>query len=201
MSPFEQDGVFFVSVWFCARHRMSISRHVSEHRRTVLLASTFTRLQPIRFVYLQSRKGVITTVKMRNVRSCSYPEHLETHMATAELNSGFMPTEINGRGDSLRWPRYTLYPLNLALTSPTSGGRSVGIVRLQTTGHRVWHGTNIQWKLKKVIVILLFVFLFNCIETNKYRNTRILSFLFASLHKLFVTLLLAVLIWPCKRKQ
>jgi hypothetical protein len=38
-------------------------------------------------------------------------------------------TEINGRGDSLRWPRDTLYPLNWALTSPTRGGRSVGIVR------------------------------------------------------------------------
>jgi hypothetical protein len=31
--------------------------------------------------------------------------------------------------DSLRWPRDTLYPLKWALTSPTSGGRSVGIVR------------------------------------------------------------------------
>jgi hypothetical protein len=41
-------------------------------------------------------------------------------------------TEINGRGDPLRWPRDTLYPLKLALTSPTSGGRSVGIVRLGT---------------------------------------------------------------------
>jgi hypothetical protein len=39
---------------------------------------------------------------------------------------------INGRGDSLRWPRDTLYPLKLALTSPTSGGRSVGIVRWRT---------------------------------------------------------------------
>jgi hypothetical protein len=35
-------------------------------------------------------------------------------------------TEINGRGESLRWPRNTLYLLKLALTSPTSGGRSVG---------------------------------------------------------------------------
>jgi hypothetical protein len=32
-------------------------------------------------------------------------------------------------GDSLRWSRGTLYPLKLALTSPTSGGRPVGIVR------------------------------------------------------------------------
>jgi hypothetical protein len=38
-----------------------------------------------------------------------------------------------GRGDPLRWPRETLYPQKLALTSPTSGGRSVGIVRLRAT--------------------------------------------------------------------
>jgi hypothetical protein len=32
----------------------------------------------------------------------------------------------------MRWPHNTLYPQRLALTSPTSGGRSVGIVRLRT---------------------------------------------------------------------
>jgi hypothetical protein len=37
-----------------------------------------------------------------------------------------------GRGDPLRWPRDTLYPQKLAFSSPTSGGRSVGIVRLLT---------------------------------------------------------------------
>jgi hypothetical protein len=36
-----------------------------------------------------------------------------------------------GRGDPLRWPRDTLYPQTFALTSPTCGGRSVGIVRLR----------------------------------------------------------------------
>jgi hypothetical protein len=34
---------------------------------------------------------------------------------------------------ALRWPRETLYALNLALTSPTSGGRSVSIVRVSPT--------------------------------------------------------------------
>jgi hypothetical protein len=37
-----------------------------------------------------------------------------------------------GRGDPLRWPRDILYPQKMALTSPTCGGRSVGIVRLRT---------------------------------------------------------------------
>jgi hypothetical protein len=34
-------------------------------------------------------------------------------------------TKINGRGNPLRWPRDTLYQQKLALTSSTSGGRSV----------------------------------------------------------------------------
>jgi hypothetical protein len=40
-----------------------------------------------------------------------------------------------GSGDPLRWPRDILYPQKLALTSPTNGGRSVGIVssRAQAT--------------------------------------------------------------------
>jgi hypothetical protein len=33
------------------------------------------------------------------------------------------------RMDPSRWPRGTLYPQKLAITSPTSGGRSVGIFR------------------------------------------------------------------------
>jgi hypothetical protein len=37
-----------------------------------------------------------------------------------------------GRRDLSRWPRGTLYPQKLALISPTSGGRSVDIVRLRT---------------------------------------------------------------------
>jgi hypothetical protein len=40
-------------------------------------------------------------------------------------------------GDPLRWPHDFLYPQKLALTSPTSGGRSVGIVRLRTKNHGV----------------------------------------------------------------
>jgi hypothetical protein len=37
-----------------------------------------------------------------------------------------------GRMDLSRWPRGTLYPQKLALTSPTSNRRSVGIVRSRT---------------------------------------------------------------------
>jgi hypothetical protein len=38
----------------------------------------------------------------------------------------------NGRRDPSRRPRGTLYPQTSAITSPTSGGRSVGIVRSLT---------------------------------------------------------------------
>jgi hypothetical protein len=37
-----------------------------------------------------------------------------------------------GRGNPLRRQRDTLYPQKLALTSPTSGGCSIGIVRSRT---------------------------------------------------------------------
>jgi hypothetical protein len=37
-----------------------------------------------------------------------------------------------GRGDSLRRPRDILYPQRLAITSPTSGGRSAGILCSRT---------------------------------------------------------------------
>jgi hypothetical protein len=45
-------------------------------------------------------------------------------------SSGFgLESREYGRRDPSRWPRGTLYPQKLALTSPSSGGRSVGIVR------------------------------------------------------------------------
>jgi hypothetical protein len=37
-----------------------------------------------------------------------------------------------GRRDPSLWPRGTLYPQKLAITSPTSGGRSVNIVCSRT---------------------------------------------------------------------
>jgi hypothetical protein len=47
-------------------------------------------------------------------------------------------TEINGREDPLSRPRDTPLPAKkLELTSPTSGGRSIGIVRLGTKSNGV----------------------------------------------------------------
>jgi hypothetical protein len=43
-----------------------------------------------------------------------------------------LETREYGRRNPSRWPRDTLYQQKLALTLPTSGGRSVGIVRSRT---------------------------------------------------------------------
>jgi hypothetical protein len=62
-------------------------------------------------------------------------------------NSGSgLETRLYGRRDPSSWPRGTLYPQNVELTSPTIGGRSVDIVRSWTeaTGY-----------------VCLFVFLWN----------------------------------------
>jgi hypothetical protein len=56
-----------------------------------------------------------------------------------------LKTDINGRGDPLRWTSDTLYPQKLALTSPTSGGRSVGIVRVRTKKSR---SSLVSWQIQ-----------------------------------------------------
>jgi hypothetical protein len=56
---------------------------------------------------------------------------IEELLGRYSSSSGLENREYS-RGDPLRWPRDTLYPQKLALTSPTSDSRSVGIVRPQT---------------------------------------------------------------------
>jgi hypothetical protein len=58
-------------------------------------------------------------------------------LSLARIIEELLEWKINGRGDPLRWPRDTVYPQKLALTSPTSGSHSAGIVRLRTKGHGV----------------------------------------------------------------
>jgi hypothetical protein len=56
---------------------------------------------------------------------------LEELLGRKSSGSGLEIREYGNR-DPSRWPRGTLYPQKLALTSSTSGGRSVGIVRSRT---------------------------------------------------------------------
>jgi hypothetical protein len=68
-----------------------------------------------------------------------------------------------GLRDPSRWPRGILYPHKLALTSPTSGGLSVGIVRSWLRPRRCFRGVEARnpsqremvphehgWNLRKV---------------------------------------------------
>jgi hypothetical protein len=77
-------------------------------------------------------------------------------------------TESIGRGDSLRWPRDTLYPLKLALPSPKSGGRSVGIVRRRTKSRSFFVATfrrNLSMKLRGTTPQKTIILTFNTLRT------------------------------------
>jgi hypothetical protein len=54
-----------------------------------------------------------------------------------------------GHGDLLRWPRDTLYQQKLALTSPTSGGGSVGIVCLRAKATEFYVGNHNHYNFIK----------------------------------------------------
>jgi hypothetical protein len=56
---------------------------------------------------------------------------IEALLGRKSSRSGLENREY-GRRDSSGCPRDILYPQKLAVTSPKSGGRSVGIVRLRT---------------------------------------------------------------------
>jgi hypothetical protein len=59
--------------------------------------------------------------------------------------SGFgLESREYGRGDPSRRPRDTLYPQKLTLTSPTSGGGSVGIVRSRTKATELCYVPTLQ---------------------------------------------------------
>jgi hypothetical protein len=76
-------------------------------------------------------------------------------------------------GESLRWPRDTLYPLKLALTSPTRSGRSVGIVRLRTQATEFsFYLVNLTLQCGKEICIFL---LEGLAESDGFRTPDILS--------------------------
>jgi hypothetical protein len=76
-----------------------------------------------------------------------------------------------GCRDPSHWPCCTLYPKKLALNSPTSGGRSVGIVRSRTQvtdqenneifmymkrGLNIWHYFS-DWGVHVVSMLLFFI--------------------------------------------
>jgi hypothetical protein len=80
-----------------------------------------------------------------------------------------------GRRDLSRWPRGTLYLLTLALTSPTSDGSSVGIVRSRTKATELLLVTASDERLKLACYhpqpILLNVYWNNFSKIWRYAHT------------------------------
>jgi hypothetical protein len=58
--------------------------------------------------------------------------HYQEKKSSGSGTGSTQPRREYGRRDPSRWPRGTLYPQKLAITSPTRGGRSVCIVRSRT---------------------------------------------------------------------
>jgi hypothetical protein len=82
-----------------------------------------------------SEVGNIHNYRSENVNSYpSFHIYVSENDYSKHTGAGVENLEY-GRRDPSRWPRGTLCPQKLALTSPTSGGRSVGTVlsRIQAT--------------------------------------------------------------------
>jgi hypothetical protein len=75
--------------------------------------------------------GLVVRVPGYRSRGPGFDQPREYNWGATSSGSGLENREY-GSGDPLRWRRDTLYMKNLALTSQTSGGCSVGIVRLRT---------------------------------------------------------------------
>jgi hypothetical protein len=80
---------------------------------------------------IYSHPGLNPRLRGEKPEPCSLNNAISFLSCSYIFDSGLEHREY-GRGDALRWPRDTLYPQKLALASPTSGDRSVGIVRLRT---------------------------------------------------------------------
>jgi hypothetical protein len=63
---------------------------------------------------------------------CTQPREYNWGATWWKSSGSCLENREYGRKDPSRWPRGTLYPQKLAISSPTSGGRSVGIFRLRT---------------------------------------------------------------------
>jgi hypothetical protein len=64
-----------------------------------------------------------------------------------------LESQEHGLRDPSRWPRDTLYPQKLALTSPTNGCRPVGIVRSQTKATELLVSYDNVTSCERVIII------------------------------------------------
>jgi hypothetical protein len=85
-----------------------------------------------------------------------------------KYNGSSLENREYGRRGPSRWPRGTLYPQKLALSSPTSGGRSVGIVRSRTQATKYFFRKNItvlpnHLLLDTCIYIYIYIYIWVCV--------------------------------------
>jgi hypothetical protein len=111
------------------------------NRTCLVFEACFSHSRLRRFQWTKGRMWSIWPWKsplillLANLQNISFtvPIHhtIEKLCGRKSTGSGLENREY-GRVDPSRWLRGTLYPQKWALTSPTSGGRSVGIVRSRT---------------------------------------------------------------------
>jgi hypothetical protein len=92
--------------------------------------------QQWRLMLLDSSGFLHYIVQLVGVHSALW-EQLRSYLEEKSSSSSLEIREY-GRRDLSRWPRDTIYPRKLALTSPTSSGRSVGIVH-SGSGHSFFY--------------------------------------------------------------
>jgi hypothetical protein len=94
------------------------------------------RLCGLAFSFIGYRSGSIPGItKKKSSESgtgCTQPPEYNWGATWQKSSGSCLENQEYGRRDPSRWPRGTLYPQKLAIPSPTSGGRSVGVVRSRT---------------------------------------------------------------------
>jgi hypothetical protein len=104
---------------------------VEESRRPLWSSDQSSWLQIQRPGFDSRRYHIFREVVGQEPGPLSLVSTIEELLERKSSGSGLEIREC-GCVDPLRWPRNTLYPQKLVLTSPTNDGRSVGIVLFQT---------------------------------------------------------------------
>jgi hypothetical protein len=83
----------------------------------------------------------------RSGTGCTHSVSTIEELLERKSSGSGLETENTSVGDLSRWPRDTLYPQKLVLSSPASGGHSIGTVRSQTKATE-FSSNNKSWKRK-----------------------------------------------------
>jgi hypothetical protein len=112
-------------------NRFNVWTHVGTIRPSLWSSGQSSWLQPQRSWFDSRRYQIFWEVVGLKRCPLSLVSNTKKLLERKSSGSGIDIREY-GHRDPSRWPRDTPYPQNFALTSLTSGGRSVGIVRTWT---------------------------------------------------------------------